>query len=263
MNSDKVVSKRQERREQMRRKEQTGRLTTIALITVGALFVVFALIYPQVKPILDVVTAEPLSRPSVDRNSMGDPNAPIQITMYSDFQCPYCKQFLNDTERLLIQYYILPGKVHFTYRSAGNWVSDNIARVLKTTPKTESQDAALAAYCAADQNKFWEMHDALFANNRDTEDQGSFADRRMTTIARTVAGLDRNTWQDCYDSGKYESQVKQDLEDAITAEIDGTPYFVVTYTVKGETKTKILHGAQPFNTFQVELEAVLNEINAQ
>ena len=263
MNSDKVISKRQERRQQMRRKEQGGRLTTIALITVGALFVVFALIYPQIKPIMDVVTVETISRPNVDRNNMGDPNAPIQITVYSDFQCPYCKQFFDQTEPLLTQYYVTPGKVHFTYRSTGNWVSDNIARATNTTAKTESQDSAAAAYCAADQNKFWEMHDALFANSRDVEDQGSFDSRRLTAIAKTVPGLDANTWRDCYDSGKYASQVKQDLEDATAAEIDGTPYFVITYTVKGETKTKILHGSEPFNTFQVELEAALTEINAQ
>ena len=263
MNSDKAVSKRQERREKIRRKEQTGRLITIGLITIGALFVVFALIYPQIKPIVNVVTVDPFSRPNVDRNSMGDPKAPIQITVYSDFQCPYCKQFFNQTEHLLVQYYIVPGKAHFTYRSTGNWVSDNIARATNATPQTESQDAALAAYCAADQNKFWEMHDALFANNRDVEDQGSFVPRRLTAIAKTVSGLDVNTWQGCYNSGKYASQVKQDLEDAIAAEIDGTPYFVITYVVKGETKTRILHGAQPFNTFQVELEAALSEINTQ
>jgi protein-disulfide isomerase len=262
MSPDKVVSRRQERREQVRRQEQRGRLLTIILIVVGALFVVFALVYPQIKPIAGIITVTPHERPSVDRNSMGDPKAPIQITEFSDFQCPYCKQFFGQTEALIVQYYVTTGKVHFTYRSAGNWVSNNIASATGAAAMTESQDAALAAYCAADQNKFWEMHDALFGNNRDIEDQGSFADRRLTAIARTVDGLDVKTWQDCYNSGKYENQVKQDLDDATTAKIDGTPYFVITYTVKGETKTKILHGAQPFNVFQTELEAALNEIDA-
>lgn len=262
MRSDKV-SKRQERRDQIRRQDQRNRLLTIGLIVVGALFVVSAFIYPQVKPIANVVSVESEPRPNADRNNMGNLNAPIQITEFSDFQCPYCEVFYLETEPLLVQYYVSTGKVYFTYRTAGNWVSNNIARSLGTTPQTESQDAALAAYCAADQNKFWEMGDALFANNRDVEDQGSFSDRRLTAIAGKIAGLDVNTWQDCYDSGKYEDQVKQDLEDATTAKIDGTPYFVVTYTVKGETKTKILHGAESFSTFQVELEAALNEINAQ
>lgn len=263
MSPDKAVSRRQERREQARRQEQRGRFVTIGLITLGALFIVIAFVYPQFKPILNLVTVTPNARPNADRNNMGDPNAPLQITVYSDFQCPYCKQFFNQTEALLTQYYISTGKAHFTYRSAGNWVSNNIAQATNATPQTESQDAALAAYCAADQNKFWEMHDALFANNRDVEDQGSFTDRRLTAIAGTVTGLDVKTWQACYDSGKYASQVKQDLEDAMTAKIDGTPFFVVTYTVKGETKTKLIHGNQAFNTFQVELEAALSEIKAQ
>ncbi len=263
MSPDKSVSKRQERRETIRRREQRNRLLTIGLITVGALFVVFAFIYPQVKPIASVVPLEAEARPGADRNSMGDPNAPVQVTVYSDFQCPYCKQFFSQTEPLLVQYYVSTGKVHFTYRSAGNWVSSNIARGTGTTEKTESKDAALAAYCAADQNKFWEMHDALFANSRDVEDQGSFSARRLTTIAGTVAGLDVATWQKCYDSGKYEEQVKQDLEDALASKIEGTPYFVVTYKVNGEEKTKILNGAQPFNVFQVELEAALSETGAQ
>jgi len=262
MSLDKATSKRQGRREQVRKQEQRGRLGTIGLITAGAIFIVFALIYPSIKPIVDIVTVPSAARPNVDRNSMGDPNAPIQIVEFSDFQCPYCEEFYTKTEPLLVQYYVSTGKVYFTYRSTGNWVSDNIARATNTTPKTESQDAALAAYCAADQGKFWEMTDALFANNRDVEDQGSFAVRRLATIAETV-NLDMKTWQDCFDSGKYEEQAQQDLEDALALNITGTPYFVITYTVNGETKTKTLNGAQPFSTFQVELEAILNEIKTQ
>jgi len=261
MSPDKV-SKRQERREKIRQQEKRGRLITIGLIIVGALFIVFAFIYPQLKPIADIVPAKAAERPNVDRNSMGDPNAPIQITEFSDFQCPFCEQFYNETEPLLVQYYISTGKVKFTYRSGGNWVSQNIARSTGAPAKTESQDAAHAAYCAADQGKFWEMHDALFANNRDVEDQGSFTSRRLSVIAESI-NLDKTEYDDCFDGGKYEDQVQQDLEDALAANITGTPFFIITYTVNGETKTKTLDGAQPFSTFQVELEAILNEIGPQ
>ena len=64
----------------------------------------------------------------------------------------------------------------------------------------------------------------------------------------------------CYDSGKYLDRVQQDYEDGQSAGVNGTPGFLVTYTVNGETKTKLIEGAQPFSTFQTELEAVLNEI---
>ena len=142
----------------------------------------------------------------------------------------------------------------------GNFVSDNIARANGTAARTESRDAALAAYCASDQDKFWDMHAHLFANALG-EDAGSFTDQRLKAIAET-AGLDTATFNSCYDSGKYLDRIQQDFEDGQTANVNGTPGFLVTYEVNGETKTKLIEGAQPFSTFQTELEAILNEIGA-
>ena len=248
MSTDKK-SKRQERREKMQQRERRNRLITIIAIIAGAAFVVFAVVWPSLKPVAGIVNITPNPRPQADGTSMGDPKAPIQIVEFSDFQCPYCERFYTDTEPLLVQYFVSTGKIHFTYRSAGNFVSRN-----STT--TESQDAALAAYCAADQNKFWEMHDSLFANNKDVEDQGSFASRRLTEIAKSV-GLDMTSYQNCYDSNKYKDRVQKDLEDATTAGLNGTPFFIITYKVKGETKTETIDGAQPFSVFQQKIEAAL------
>jgi protein-disulfide isomerase len=140
----------------------------------------------------------------------------------------------------------------------GNFVSDNIARAKGTPAKTESQDAALAAYCAGDQNKFWDMHAHIFANALG-EDVGSFTDERLKGIAEQ-AGLDMNQFNSCYDSGKYDDRVQQDFEDGAAAKINGTPGFLVTYTVNGETKTELIEGAQPFTAFQQKLEAILSQI---
>ena len=254
-------SKRQERREQIRKQERRSRLITIGLIVIGAALVVGAVIWPQLEPIAKVVAVDPGVHPNASDNVMGDPNAPIKIEEFADFQCPYCEQWHKNTEPLLRQYYIDTGKVQFVYRSMGNFVSDNIARARKTPAKTESRDAALAAYCAGDQNKFWEMHAHLFANVIG-EDANSFTDRRLREIART-AGLDRGAFNSCYDSGKFLDRIQQDFADGQAANITGTPGFLVTYTVNGETKTKLIEGAQPFTTFQQELEAALNEMGLQ
>jgi protein-disulfide isomerase len=143
----------------------------------------------------------------------------------------------------------------------GNFVSDNIARGNGTPASTESQDAAAAAYCAGDQNKFWEMHAYLFGNVLG-ENAGSFTDKRLKAIAQKV-GLNMSQFNSCYDSGKYKDRVQKDFADGQAAGVTGTPSFVITYTVKGETKSERIDGAQPFSTFQQKLEAALNQIGTK
>jgi protein-disulfide isomerase len=255
MNAEKK-SKRQERREKIRQQEKRSRLLTLSLITLGASLLVFAFVWPALRPITDVIAIDPGTHPNPSDNAMGDPNAPITIEEFSDFQCPYCARFHEQTEPLLRQYYIDTGKVRLVYRSMGNWVSGNIGG-----GRTESQDAALAAYCAGDQNKFWEMHAALFANALG-EDVGSYTDRRLEAIAEK-AGLNMDEFRSCYNSGKFKDRVQQDLQDGRAAGISGTPGFLISYTVNGQKKTRLIEGAQPFSAFQVELEAALSELGSQ
>lgn len=255
--SNEKKSKRQERREKIKKQESRNRIWIIVLIVLGASLLVFAFVWPSLRPVAEVVDTDPGTHTNANDNSMGDPNAPIKIEEFSDFQCPYCERFHEDTEPLLRQYYIDTGKVLFTYRSMGNWVSRNIGGT-----STESQDAALASYCAGEQNKFWDMHALLFANVIG-EDAGSFTDKRIKAIAEKVDGLDVGQFNSCYDSGKYEDRVQEDFDEGTAAGVNGTPAFLLTYTVNGETRTKLIEGAQPFSTFQQEIEAALNQIGAQ
>ena len=255
--SNEKKSKRQERRERIKKQQSRSRVWMIVLIVLGAILLVFAWVWPTLRPVAEVVSVDPGTHPTPNDNSMGDANAPIQITEFSDFQCPFCEQFHKNTESLLRQYYIDTGKVLFTYRSMGNWVSRNVGGA-----SSESQDSAAAAYCAGEQNKFWEMHALLFANVKG-EDAGSFTDRRLKAIAEKVDGLDLNKFNSCYDSGKFKDRVQQDFDDGTKAGVNGTPAFVLSYTVNGETKTKLIEGAQPFSTFQQDIEAALNEMGAQ
>ena len=257
MSPEKEMSKRQVRREQIKKRDQRQRLITIGLIVLGAILIVVPIAIQMLKPVAGVVAVDPGTHPNANDNTMGAADAPITIEEFSDFQCPFCERFHKDTEPLLRQYYIDTGKVKFVYRSMGNFVSGNIGG-----SRTESQDAALAAYCAGEQNKFWEMHAALFGNVLG-EDAGSFTDKRLTAIAELIDGLDVNQFNSCYDSGKYKDRVQKDFQDGQAAGVTGTPGFIVTYVVNGETKTKKIDGAQPFSVFQTELEAALNEMGVQ
>jgi len=254
MSQHKEMSKRQMRRQQIRRKEMRGRLIGTGFVTLGALFIAFLFIWPLVKPLAEVTTIQPNPRPRADANNMGDPNSPIHIIEYADYQCPFCERFYEQTEHLLVEQYIETGQVYFTYRSAGNWVSNNLGQ-----GKSESENAAKAAYCAGDQNMYWEMHDMLYANVIG-EDVGSFEDRRLTAIAEAT-GLDMEQYQECYSSNKYQDQVDQDFKDAVQAGVNGTPTFILTYTnAAGEEVSQLIEGAQPIQVFQQAIEAALAEI---
>lgn len=244
--SDKEVSKRQQRKEQIRRKERNSRLLSIGLITAGVLFLAFLFIYPSVKPIAAVIPAPEMTYPQADFNKVGNPDAPIKIDEYADFQCPFCRIFFEKTEKLLMDNYIANGTVYFEYHSFGEFIG------------AESVSAAQAAYCAGDQGKFWEMHSTIFTNQTG-ENVGAFSDRRLVAFAEQIE-LNMEEWNSCYDSGKYLEKVEQDGKDALTVGIEATPTFILTYVVNGETKTKTIQGAQTFDVFQTEIESALAEM---
>ncbi len=249
------MSKRQAFREKRRRATQRNRWLAIGAIVVGALIVVGIVIAPSLAPVAAIQPAPTQTRPQVSRNMSGDPNAPVKFTVFSDYQCPYCREFWQTTESQIIDNYVRTNKVLFIDRTAGNWVSGNIGS------GTESQDSAMAAYCAADQNKFFEMNDALFTNVIG-ENAGSFTPRRLQAIAQSI-GLDMPTYNSCFTSQKYLDQVNQDLSDAKAAGITGTPFFLITYTAGGQTKTDTIDGAQPYSAFQQKLDAALAAAGAQ
>lgn len=244
--NNKELSKRQLRKDQVRRREQRSRLITIGVITVAVLFVAFLIIYPLVRPIGDVITPAAVTRPDVEFNTAGNPDAPITITEYSDFQCPYCRIFYENTEALLMERFVEPGTVHFVYKSVGSFIGP------------ESKTAAEAAYCAGDQGKFWDMHDIIFANQTG-ENAGGYTDRRLEAFAEAI-NLDMDQYSECMSSGKYADLTEQDAIDAREAGIQATPSFIITYEVNGETQTRVIQGAQSIDVFAQEIDAALAEI---
>jgi protein-disulfide isomerase len=246
MNNQKDVSKRQARREQIRKKEQRGRWIGIALISIGAIFIAFLIIYPNFKPAAALTIPNTVVRPNVDFNAAGNPDAPIRIDEYSDFQCPYCAKFYQDTEAKLMETFVTDGTVYFVYNTFGEFIGP------------ESASSGEAAYCAGDQGKFWEMHDIILSNQAG-ENQGGYADSRLKQFAETLK-LDMNEFESCFNANQYKDLIAQDAKDGIAGGVKATPSFVMSYTVNGEVKSKLLEGAQPYDVFKQEIEAALAEM---
>jgi protein-disulfide isomerase len=233
------MSKRQEIRAKRARKERTERILIIAGVAIVAIALALVLILPPIveasKPVGEIIEPPLIKHSQAKFNTMGDPNAPVKIIEYSDFQCPYCGRYALDTAPLLIEAYIATGKVYFEYRSFGEFIG------------AESVRAAEAAYCAGDQEKFWEMHDIIYTN-QSGENKDGFNDRRLIAFA-TKLGLDMVAFNDCFSNGKYLERVKQDGLDARKAGVKATPSFIIN--------GKLVEGAQPFEAFQAEIEPLL------
>jgi len=235
--------------EERRKKEQKKRLRLVLAILGGVVLLVLAVVLinnsitkSKAASLGDIIQITPVAHPLADDNKMGDPNAPVKIVEYSDYQCPYCKDFADQTLRAIVDAYIATGKVHFTSRSMGNFVSQNIG-----TGGTESRDAAEAAYCAADQEMFWEFSQAAYANWKG-EEVGSFSSQRLNEIAQSIS-LDMDLFTKCMKDHTNRDRVNQDYSDGLAAGINATPSFLIN--------GKLIPGALPFASFQKEIEAAL------
>ena len=218
---------------------------TLAMILAGNLISpkivgIFSQTYkgPTVTPVstqANLVAPAPRPHPQAKGNTMGDPKASVKIIEYADFQCPYCLRYWQETELQIINTYVVTGKVHYDYRSVGAFIGP------------DSASAAEAAYCAGDQDKFWEYHDTLYSNWTG-ENVGDFAQDKLRQYAAAV-GLDPSKFDDCLNRGLHISQVQQDVTNSKEDGVRATPSFLIN--------GKLVEGAQPFNVFQKLIEAAL------
>ena len=164
----------------------------------------------------------------------GDPDAQVVIVEFSDFQCPFCERWAQQTLPQLKQNYIDTGKVKLIYRDFP-----------LSSIHPEAQKAAEATECADDQGKFWEYHDILF------EKRGEWSGAGAAKFKQYAAdlGLDTAAFDDCLDSDKYKDEVLGDLNAGRAVGVTGTP----TFFINGQK----LVGAQPFTAFEAIIEEEL------
>lgn len=167
---------------------------------------------------------------------LGNPDAPVTIVEFSDFQCPFCGRFFKTVEPRIIEKYVKTGKVKFVYRDFA-FLGE------------ESEWAGIAAECSHEQGKFWEYHDYLF-NHQQGENGGAFSKANLKRFAGAV-GLDTAAFGACLDSDKYLDEVRKDSSDGRSLGVSGTP----TNFING----KAVVGALPFEEFARVIEEELSK----
>lgn len=142
---------------------------------------------------------------SADHPSKGPAGAPITIVEFGDFQCPFCRAAEGTVKQMLQQY---DGKVRLVYMD------------FPLSFHSHAMDAARAGRCAEDQGKFWQYHDALFADQRKLS---------PTDLKATAAklGLDAKRFNACFDDDKHAAGIKADIAQGRSLGVSGTPTFFI------------------------------------
>lgn len=190
----------------------------------------------------NAVDIEPIT---ADDHIRGNPNASIVMVEYSDYDCPFCKAF-HDTMKRIMSEYGRDGDVAWVYR-----------HFPLPSLHPNAIDIAEASECVAElagNDAFWTFSDLVF----DERAQNAQTDITLLPDYAEAAGADRNAFELCYNSNKYNEQILADIEAGQRAGARGTPYTVL---VVGD-QTGVISGAQQYETVRQIVESLLQQIEA-
>jgi protein-disulfide isomerase len=170
--------------------------------------------------------------------AMGRSDAPVTIVEFTDYQCPFCQRYHTTVFEQIVKNWVNTGKVRYVSRDLPLPMHENAA------------SAALAARCAGEQNKFWEMRHGLIVN------ANQLGVDRYTALAADLK-LDAPRFAQCLAEKRYSPQIQQDMIDAEAAGINGTPSFIIgRATPAGIDGVRVI-GAQPYATFDAKLKQLV------
>ena len=165
-----------------------------------------------------------------DDPMLGDPNAQVTIIQFAEFQCPYCGKSKETVDRILKEY---EGKVNM------------VARDFPLGFHDRAIPAAVAANCAGEQGKYWEMYDILMANQR------ALGDEDLAGHATKAGVPDMDKWTACLSDPAQAEEVNKDFQDGSAVGVTGTPAFFINGVM--------LSGAQPYEKFKEIIDQELGQ----
>lgn len=174
--------------------------------------------FPRLRQPLDAIPAD-------DPRALGDPDAPVTIVEFSDFQCPYCLRHAMTTFSQLKTSYIDTGKVRYVFRN-----------FIAVPTHYAAPAAAVAGMCAAEQDKFWPLHDEMFYKLDDWSADPDAAPAALLGLAEGL-GLDGAQFKECQNDPAVAAQAEAESQLATSLGVDGTPgFFVGQYYISGAAR---------------------------
>jgi protein-disulfide isomerase len=174
----------------------------------------------------------------------GNPNAPILIVEYSDYDCPYCKQYHTTLKQIMDEYGI-NGRVAWVYRQFP------IGQLHPNSPKLS--EAALCVGELGGNEAFWTFSDLIFGEREIDEPTNPI---KLPEYAEK-AGIDRGAYEACLSSGQMEEAVRLSVEDAFNIGARGTPYTVIMVG----SEQAVINGAQSYETVKSILDNLINQLD--
>jgi protein-disulfide isomerase len=171
--------------------------------------------------------------------SMGRDDAPVTVVEFADYQCPFCRKFQSETFVELKKNYIDTGKVRF------------VSRDLPLDFHANAPGAAMAARCAGEQGKYWQMRDTMLVSSADLSPDS------LLRYGKQI-NLDITAFSACLNDKKYAAAIQKDVADANTLGISGTPSFVVGKTAEDQINGVRIVGALPYSAFDTAIKNQLN-----
>jgi len=230
------MAKKRTRRKQVKREQRQTNWIVLGAVILGGILIFAGLVYLAIRPsdsnTISIETLESYCEANEGACVVkGNDSAPVTIVEVSDFGCPHCRNYNVQTAPLLEERYVASGEARYI--------------VLPYALGSDTIPAAVGGLCAADQERYFEYSQAMFADF----DASDHLDASGIERAAETAGLDMEPFSSCLRSNRYAGQIQANRSAASLAGVSATP----TFFINGQ----IAEGALPWANFQQRINALL------
>lgn len=209
-----------------------------AIAVVGASILGYTLLRKPPIPVGEAVAVDPSAPGGVSQGyTMGNPDAPVHIIEFADFECPGCAQFATVTEPDVRTRIVDAGLARFTFYD------------FPLPQHRNSQPAHNAAACADDQGRFWQMHDRIFQGQNQWNTQAASNPKPFFERYAADVGLNVAVWETCYDQRKHQGRIMANLAEGERRRVSSTPTFII-----GD---RMYPGAVPYDLLKAAVDSAI------